>query len=110
MRKAARAMRGPPHPQSAQRRRPAVTRRIGVTAGRPAPLSQAVEGNAAMSSQSTKTAPYGSWKSPITSELIVAQSIILSELCLDRGHVYLLGGSPQEHGRYVLLLARSQRH
>jgi hypothetical protein len=52
-----------------------------------------LEGNAAMSSPSTKTAPYSSWKSPITSDLIVAQSIALSELCLDGGHVYWLEGS-----------------
>jgi hypothetical protein len=30
-----------------------------------------------------KTAPYGSWKSPITSGLIAAQSISLSEPRLD---------------------------
>jgi hypothetical protein len=47
-----------------------------------------------MSSQSTKTARYGSWKSPITSDLIVAQSITLSELCLDGGHIYWLEGRP----------------
>src|SRR5499433_2618346 len=58
-----------------------------------------------MSSPSTKTAPYGSWKSPITSELIVAQSITLSELCLDGGHVYWLEGRPQEQGRYVVVRA-----
>src|SRR2546430_16077788 len=58
-----------------------------------------MECNAAMSSLSTKTARYGSWKSPITSELIVAQSITLSEVWLDGGYVYWLGGRPQEQGR-----------
>src|SRR5262245_12682116 len=64
-----------------------------------------------MSSPSTKTAPYGSWKSPITSDLIVAQSITLSELCLDGGHVYWLEGRPQEQGRSVVVRAGSDgRH
>src|SRR5262249_6539667 len=58
-----------------------------------------------MSSPSTKTAPYGSWKSPITSDLIVAQSITLSELCLDGGEVCGLEGRPQEQGRYVVVRA-----
>jgi hypothetical protein len=56
-----------------------------------------------MSSPSIKMAPYGSWKSPITSDLIVAQSITLSELCLDGGQVYWLEGRPQEEGRYVIV-------
>src|SRR6266516_3290183 len=80
----------------------ASSRRIGATAGGP---RRRLEGNAAMSSHSTKTAPYGSWKSPITSDLIVAQSITLSELCLDGGHVYWLEGRPQEQGRYVVVRA-----
>src|SRR6266576_2140575 len=58
-----------------------------------------------MSALLTKTAPHGSWKSPITSDLIVAQSITLSELCLDGGHVYWLEGRPQEQGRYVVVRA-----
>jgi dipeptidyl aminopeptidase/acylaminoacyl peptidase len=58
-----------------------------------------------MSSRSTKTAPYGAWKSPITSDLIVAQSITLSEVCLDDGQVYWLEGRPQEQGRYVVVRA-----
>jgi dipeptidyl aminopeptidase/acylaminoacyl peptidase len=58
-----------------------------------------------MSSPLTKTAPYGSWKSPITSDLIVAQSITLSEVCLDGGHVYWLEGRPQEQGRCVVVRA-----
>ena len=57
----------------------------------------------AMSSLPTKTAPYGSWKSPITSDLIVAQSISLSEVRLDGGHVYWLEGRPQEQGRNVVV-------
>ena len=86
----------------------AASRRIGATAGRApasAPLSKPVGDKAAMSSPSTKTAPYGSWKSSITSELIVAQSITLSEVCLDGGHVYWLEGRPQEQGRYVVVRA-----
>ena len=46
-----------------------------------------------------KEAPYGSWRSPITSDLIVAQSIALSEVRLDGGIVYWLEGRPQEQGR-----------
>src|ERR1700730_18043786 len=64
-----------------------------------------MECNAAMSSLSTKTARYGSWKSPITSELIVAQSITLSDVCLDGGYVYWLEGRPQEQGRCVVVRA-----
>ena len=52
---------------------------------------------------STKTAPYGSWKSPITSDLIVAQSISLGEAQFDGGHLYWLEGRPQEQGRFVVV-------
>jgi hypothetical protein len=54
-----------------------------------------------------KTAPYGSWKSPITSEMIVAQSITLSEPRLDGEQVYWLEGRPQELGRLVVVRANS---
>jgi dipeptidyl aminopeptidase/acylaminoacyl peptidase len=50
-----------------------------------------------------KTASYGSWRSPITSDLIVAQSIALSEVRLDGGNVYWLEGRPQEQGRSVVV-------
>jgi len=56
---------------------------------------------------SVKTAPFGSWKSPITSDLIVAQSIALSDVCLDRGRVYWLEGRPQEQGRSVIVRAEN---
>src|SRR3954453_12027270 len=48
-------------------------------------------------------ARYGSWKSPITSELIVAQSIALSETRLDGDTCYWLEGRPQEQGRFVIV-------
>jgi dienelactone hydrolase len=55
----------------------------------------------------TKTAPYGSWKSPITSDLIVAQTTMLSEVRLAGGDIYWLEGRPQEQGRYVIVRAGS---
>src|SRR5262245_49531458 len=48
-------------------------------------------------------ARYGSWKSPITSELIVAQSIALSETRLDGDTCYWLEGRPQEQGRFAVV-------
>jgi dipeptidyl aminopeptidase/acylaminoacyl peptidase len=56
-------------------------------------------------STASKTAPYGSWKSPITSDLIVAQSTPLSEVRIDGDHVYWLEGRPQERGRSVIVRA-----
>jgi dipeptidyl aminopeptidase/acylaminoacyl peptidase len=52
-----------------------------------------------------KTAPYGSWKSPITSDLIVAQATVLSDVRLDGDHIYWLEGRPQEQGRNVIVRA-----
>ena len=47
-------------------------------------------------STNPKTAPYGSWQSPITSDLIVTQSIGLSEVRFDGQAVYWLEARPQE--------------
>ena len=52
-----------------------------------------------------KTAPYGSWQSPITSDLIVSQSISLSEVRFDGQTVYWLEARPQEQGRNVVVRA-----
>src|ERR1043166_1047853 len=49
--------------------------------------------------------PYGAWKSPITSSLIVAQSISLMDVRLDGDDIYWLEGRPQERGRYVVVRA-----
>jgi dipeptidyl aminopeptidase/acylaminoacyl peptidase len=48
-------------------------------------------------------APYGSWSSPITSDLIVASTIALSGILLDGADVYWLEGRPQEGGRSVIV-------
>ena len=48
-------------------------------------------------------APFGSWKSPITSDLIVAQSIGLGGVVFDNNDIYWLEGRPQEKGRSVLV-------
>ncbi|HEY9639519.1 MAG TPA: S9 family peptidase [Coleofasciculaceae cyanobacterium] len=49
------------------------------------------------------TAPYGSWKSPITSDLIVAGSIRLGEIQLDGETLYWSEGRPSEGGRTALV-------
>jgi dienelactone hydrolase len=50
-----------------------------------------------------RTAPYGSWKSPISSDLIVSESIQLSEARLYGGEAYWLERRPQERGRSVVV-------
>jgi dipeptidyl aminopeptidase/acylaminoacyl peptidase len=50
-----------------------------------------------------QSSPFGSWLSPITSDLIVAQSIGLQDVILDGQDVYWIEGRPQEGGRYVLV-------
>jgi hypothetical protein len=45
-----------------------------------------------------RIAPYGSWKSPITSELIVGQTIALGAPLLDGRDVYWCEGRPLEGG------------
>jgi dipeptidyl aminopeptidase/acylaminoacyl peptidase len=57
-----------------------------------------------------KTAPYGSWKSPITSDLIVAHSIGLSETRLDGDNAYWLEGRPREQGRLVVVASNGRSH
>jgi len=53
----------------------------------------------------TKMAPYGSWRSPITSDLIVAQITVLSDVRLVGDDIYWLEGRPQEQGRNVIVRA-----
>ena len=48
-------------------------------------------------------APYGSWKSPITSELIVSETIKLGQIVLDGSAVYWTESRPAEQGRNVIV-------
>ena len=50
-----------------------------------------------------KTAPYGSWKSPITSDLIVKESVGLSQVRLDGSDIYWIELRPSEGGRQVIV-------
>ena len=48
-------------------------------------------------------APYGSWKSPITSDLIVAEAIGLDQIALDEETIYWIERRPSENGRNVIV-------
>lgn len=50
-----------------------------------------------------QTLPYGAWRSPITSDLIVAGSIGLSAVQLDGDDIYWIESRPAEGGRNVLV-------
>jgi len=50
-----------------------------------------------------KIAPYGSWKSPITSDLIVGGSIGLGQTAIDGGDTYWIEMRPIEEGRSVIM-------
>ncbi|HEY7545315.1 MAG TPA: S9 family peptidase [Blastocatellia bacterium] len=50
-----------------------------------------------------KQAPYGSWKSPITSDLIVAGTIGLGGVAIDGADIYWTESRPSEKGRNVIM-------
>lgn len=52
---------------------------------------------------SKNVAPFGSWKSPITSELIVSGTIGLGGISLGGNDLYWVEGRPSEGGRNVLV-------
>ncbi len=51
----------------------------------------------------SKIAPYGSWRSPLTSDLIVSGTIGLGGIVLDQDSVYWIEMRPAERGRYVVV-------
>jgi len=51
-----------------------------------------------------RIAPYGSWKSPITSEAIVSAGLRLGEVPIDGDRAFWLEGRPSEKGRSVLVV------
>ena len=50
-----------------------------------------------------ETLPYGAWRSPITSELIVGEAIGLGDIIVDGADVYWIEGRPSEGGRNVVV-------
>src|SRR5438874_3612567 len=50
-----------------------------------------------------RVAPYGSWKSPITSDLVVAATIGLGSIILDEPDIYWTELRPLEGGRNVIV-------
>ena len=50
-----------------------------------------------------KVAPYGSWKSPVTSDLIVSGTVGLGELAFDGEDIYWIEARPSEGGRNVIV-------
>jgi len=50
-----------------------------------------------------QVAPYGSWKSPITTDLIVSETIGIGQIVLDGHDTYWTEGRPSEGGRSVIV-------
>jgi len=50
-----------------------------------------------------EVAPYGSWKSPITSDLVASKTIQLGYMVLDGEDIYWVEVRPNEGGRYVIV-------
>jgi len=48
-------------------------------------------------------APYGSWKSPISSDMLVSNAVSLSSLTIESGQLYWLELRPSEGGRCVVV-------
>ena len=58
---------------------------------------------AAKKPEASRVARYGTWKSPLTSDLIVAGVIGLEQVCLDGDDVYWIEARPAEAGRYAIV-------
>lgn len=50
-----------------------------------------------------QNAPYGTWKSPITADLILSDMVGLVDLRVDGDHLYWTEMRPKEGGRFVLM-------
>ncbi len=57
----------------------------------------------AIEKQTDKIASYGSWHSPISSDLIVAGTVRLGQVDLDGEDIYWIEGRPAEKGRNVIV-------
>ena len=54
-------------------------------------------------SRNPAISPYGSWKSPITADLIVGGSVGISQPTFDGDHIYWIEMRPTEGGRNVIV-------
>src|SRR5262245_13227887 len=54
-------------------------------------------------------APYGSWKSPITTDLLTSSGISLSQIEVSSDGIYWLEGRPLEAGRVVVVHAETTK-
>ena len=61
----------------------------------------------AMTGQTRRIAPYGTWRSPVTADLVAGRTIGLSSLSADGGDLYWLEQRPSENGRTVLVRRRA---
>ncbi|HEX8824709.1 MAG TPA: prolyl oligopeptidase family serine peptidase [Archangium sp.] len=52
---------------------------------------------------SRREAPYGSWKSPISADMIATQSLSLGEVAVDGDDVYWLEVRPGDRGRHAIV-------
>jgi|AraplaMF_Col_mMF_1032025.scaffolds.fasta_scaffold00014_223 dipeptidyl aminopeptidase/acylaminoacyl peptidase len=52
-------------------------------------------------------APYGSWASPITSDLVTADAVRLDQVMLDGSDIYWTESQPEKKGRYLLYRERA---
>jgi len=50
-----------------------------------------------------RTAPYGAWESPVTTDLVAGKTVGLGALQADQGALYWLESRPSESGRSVLV-------
>ena len=50
-----------------------------------------------------KVSPYGSWKSPITTEMVALSAIRLDQIEIAEGNIYWSEMRPSEAGRYVIV-------
>lgn len=57
-----------------------------------------------------KVLPYGSWKSPITSHLVVSGATRLGEISIDGDDTYWVEMRPEESGRCVVVCRTSDGH
>ncbi|UCH37773.1 MAG: S9 family peptidase, partial [Candidatus Bathyarchaeota archaeon] len=51
-----------------------------------------------------QVSPFGSWASPITSEIVATGSTRLGQIEIDGTDIYWIEMRPSEKGRYVIML------